>query len=119
MKKTILILAVFIGLMSQAQFKFVPAAKVGLNASNFEGLDADYRKSFYVSFLCEFRFNETYSLLKELSYSNQGADNVNFSNYNGVNHSDVKYPYLSEIIAFKISTKQKFNFQGGVFLLIF
>jgi Outer membrane protein beta-barrel domain len=115
MKKTILILSLFIGLMSQAQFKYIPGVRTGLNISSLSYNNekiGDYKKSFFISFVSEFQFNPKFSIIKELSYSIQGANNVGFIENEAY---DIEQSFISDVILSKIKIKENVNLQAGIF----
>jgi hypothetical protein len=73
MRKLILSAFVLLALQVEAQVKFMPGIRAGVNFSKLTQSDLDGRTDFYVSALGAIQFNRKYTLQPEIGLSNQGA----------------------------------------------
>lgn len=108
----IIVLALFAITNLQAQVTFKPGLRAGASFSTFSNTRSDYRTDFYVGGFGEIRLTKVYTLQPEITYSQQGANNVKtFISYNSgadvVKYQDLEINYLS------VAAINKFNFKHG------
>lgn len=114
MKKISLITFIlFIGLIkSQAQINISPGLRGGLNFSTLTNVEDNKTKTdFYVGGLVNIKFNRSFSLQPEITYSRQGDKGRYFEDnrYHSINY-ELNYITLGAVA--------KFNFKGGGFHIL-
>jgi len=87
MKKIIVPIIIFSFFFTNAQIKFKPGIKAGLNSANITNTDFDAKTDFYIGAFTTIKFVDFYSLQPEIFYSGQGAK----SNFSGENDLELKY----------------------------
>ena len=113
MKKIIAIAFIlFTGIFtSNAQVTFKPGLRAGASLSTFSQTRSSYKTDFYVGAFGEINLTRVYSLQPEITYVQQGSNNVKIiHDYNNsdyvVEHRDLEIDYLS------IAMINKFTFNG-------
>lgn len=95
-----------------AQVTFKPGLRAGASFSNFSNIRSDYKTDFYVGGFGEIKLTKFYTLQPEITYSQQGADNVKtIIRYN--NGQDVIESRNLEIDYLSLAMINKFTFNGG------
>ena len=112
MKKITVIVFVLFASIMNAQVTFKPGLRAGASFSTFSNTRSDYKTDFYVGGFGEIKLTKIYTLQPEITYSQQGADNVKtFVSYN--NGQDVIESRNLEIDYLSIAMINKFTFNGG------
>lgn len=110
-KLTVIVFFLFASIMS-AQVTFKPGLRAGASFSNFSNIRSDYKTDFYVGGFGEIKLTKFYTLQPEITYSQQGADNVKtITRYN--NGQDVIESRNLEIDYLSLAMINKFTFNGG------
>lgn len=110
-KLTVIAFFLFASIMS-AQVTFKPGLRAGASFSNFSNTRSDYKTDFYIGGFGEIKLTKFYTLQPEITYSQQGADNVKtFIRYN--NGPDVIESRNLEIDYLSLAMINKFTFNGG------
>ena len=110
-KLTVIAFFLFASIMS-AQVTFKPGLRAGASFSNFSNIRSDYKTDFYVGGFGEIKLTKFYTLQPEITYSQQGADNVKtIIRYN--NGQDVIESRNLEIDYLSLAMINKFTFNGG------
>ena len=110
-KLTVIAFFLFASIMS-AQVTFKPGLRAGASFSNFSNTRSDYKTDFYVGGFGEIKLTKFYTLQPEITYSQQGADNVKtIIRYN--NGQDVIESRNLEIDYLSLAMINKFTFNGG------
>ncbi|PTT03833.1 hypothetical protein DBR27_10085 [Flavobacterium sp. HMWF030] len=110
-KITVIAFFLFASIMS-AQVTFKPGLRAGASFSNFSNIRSDYKTDFYVGGFGEIKLTKFYTLQPEITYSQQGADNVKtIIRYN--NGQDVIESRNLEIDYLSLAMINKFTFNGG------
>lgn len=110
-KLTVIAFFLFASIMS-AQVTFRPGLRAGASFSNFSNTRSDYKTDFYIGGFGEIKLTKFYTLQPEITYSQQGADNVKtFIRYN--NGPDVIESRNLEIDYLSLAMINKFTFNGG------
>ena len=110
-KLTVIVFFLFASIMS-AQVTFRPGLRAGASFSNFSNTRSDYKTDFYIGGFGEIKLTKFYTLQPEITYSQQGADNVKtFIRYN--NGPDVIESRNLEIDYLSLAMINKFTFNGG------
>lgn len=110
-KITVIAFFLFASIMS-AQVTFKPGLRAGASFSNFSNIRSDYKTDFYVGSFGEIKLTKFYTLQPEITYSQQGADNVKtIIRYN--NGQDVIESRNLEIDYLSLAMINKFTFNGG------
>jgi len=110
-KITVIAFFLFASIMS-AQVTFKPGLRAGASFSNFSNTRSDYKTDFYVGGFGEIKLTKFYTLQPEITYSQQGADNVKtIIRYN--NGQDVIESRNLEIDYLSLAMINKFTFNGG------
>lgn len=110
-KLTVIVFFLFASIMS-AQVTFKPGLRAGASFSNFSNIRSDYKTDFYVGGFGEIKLTKFYTLQPEITYSQQGADNVKtIIRYN--NGQDVIESRNLEIDYLSLAMINKFTFNGG------
>jgi len=110
-KLTVIVFFLFASIMS-AQVTFKPGLRAGASFSNFSNTRSDYKTDFYVGGFGEIKLTKFYTLQPEITYSQQGADNVKtIIRYN--NGQDVIESRNLEIDYLSLAMINKFTFNGG------
>lgn len=114
MKKIIVIAFILLSgiFTSNAQVTFKPGLRAGAGFSTFSQTRTSYKTDFYVGAFGEINLTKIYSLQPEITFSQQGSDNVKvIQDYNGgeyvVDYRDLEIDYLS------IAMINKFTFNGN------
>ena len=110
-KLTVIAFFLFASIMS-AQVTFKPGLRAGASFSNFSNTRSDYKTDFYIGGFGEIKLTKFYTLQPEITYSQQGADNVKtFIRYD--NGPDVIESRNLEIDYLSLAMINKFTFNGG------
>lgn len=110
-KLTVIVFFLFASIMS-AQVTFKPGLRAGASFSNFSNTRSDYKTDFYVGGFGAIKLTKFYTLQPEITYSQQGADNVKtIIRYN--NGQDVIESRNLEIDYLSLAMINKFTFNGG------
>ena len=110
-KITVIAFFLFASIMS-AQVTFKPGLRAGASFSNFSNTRSDYKTDFYIGGFGEIKLTKFYTLQPEITYSQQGADNVKtIIRYN--NGQDVIESRNLEIDYLSLAMINKFTFNGG------
>ena len=110
-KLTVIAFFLFASIMS-AQVTFKPGLRAGASFSNFSNTRSDYKTDFYIGGFGEIKLTKFYTLQPEITYSQQGADNVKtIIRYN--NGQDVIESRNLEIDYLSLAMINKFTFNGG------
>lgn len=114
MKKIIVIAFIlFTGIFtSNAQVTFKPGLRAGAGFSTFSNTRSSYKTDFYVGAFGEINLTRVYSLQPEITFNQQGSNNVKtVRDYNQsgivVEHNDLEIDYLT------IAMINKFTFNGN------
>ncbi|MDR7208601.1 outer membrane beta-barrel protein [Flavobacterium piscis] len=110
-KLSVIAFVLFVSIMN-AQVTFKPGLRAGATFSTFSNTRSDYKTDFYIGGFGEIKLTKIYTLQPEITYSQQGSDNVKtFVSYNSgqdvVESRDLEIDYLS------IAMINKFTFNGG------
>ncbi|MEN2398435.1 outer membrane beta-barrel protein [Flavobacterium sp. MC2016-06] len=117
----IIALAFFGITKTQAQVTFRPGLRAGLGLSNL-GFHGDFKPDFYLGALGELKLTKKYSLQPEITYTRQGANNLERTQYfytsdgyayDTTEHYDVNIDYLSVAMINKFSFTSGFQVQFG------
>lgn len=112
MRKIIVIAFFLFASIMSAQVTFKPGLRAGASFSNFSNIRSDYKTDFYVGGFGEIKLTKFYTLQPEITYSQQGADNVKtIIRYN--NGQDVIESRNLEIDYLSLAMINKFTFNGG------
>lgn len=121
MKKSLFIaaLCIFVFIESQAQISFSPGLRGGANFSKITQLESDFKSDFYVGVYGALRLGKLYTLQPELTYSNQGATNIEVypnlyeTTETQSKNETVTISYLSMGLSNKIHFNNQFSFLIG------
>jgi Outer membrane protein beta-barrel domain len=120
MKKLVVI--AFITVLSirqtEAQVKFSPGFRAGLNYSNITDLDSNFKTGFYLGAIGELNLTKHYALQPEIGYTAQGAKNATVQTYN---NSTGNYKTTSEDLPLNYASLtiiNKFTFVEGFHALV-
>lgn len=106
-----------------AQFSFRPAVRAGANFSKFTQTESSFKTDFYVGLAAEFNFSKFYSLQPELTYSQQGANDIptrliyfNEETQQQIEEKsklDIAVSYISFAIINKLNVTERFHIYLG------
>jgi len=120
MKKIILLAVFALGLSSlNAQVSFKPGLRAGLNFAKITQTESTSKTDFYIAGFGELKLTKYYTLQPEISYSNQGAKEINFGYYDYnlggyvIEQKDFSVSYISFAMINKFTFNDKFNFHVG------
>ncbi|MGV3461386.1 MAG: outer membrane beta-barrel protein [Flavobacterium sp.] len=122
MKKIALLLLCMIGLSAAAQVTFKPGIRAGVNFANITDSESDTRTDFYAGAFGAIKLSKFYTLQPEITYSRQGANNLNLYSYdyntgNNVQYkNDVEIEYISLGLINKFTLNNAFNIHVGPYL---
>ncbi|MGK4568425.1 outer membrane beta-barrel protein [Flavobacterium sp. 3HN19-14] len=120
MKKRIIIalFAAFGISQMNAQATFSPGLRAGVNFANITETDGKYKTDFYVGALMEMNLTKRYTLQPELSYTRQGAADVNVSYYDENNIQYTGKQSKLDINYLSITLMNRFNIVEGFHVLV-
>lgn len=121
MKKSlfIVVLCFLVFVESQAQVSFSPGLRGGANFSKITQTESSFKTDFYIGAIGALRLGKVYTLQPEITYTNQGANNVRIFDdhfYNGDYQPQLKsvtISYVSVAIINKLSLADNINFHLG------
>jgi len=120
MKKIILLAVFALGLSSlSAQVSFKPGLRAGLNFAKITQTESTSKTDFYIAGFGELKLTKYYTLQPEISYSNQGAKDINLGYYDYntssyvIEEKDFSVSYISFAVINKFTFNDKFNFHVG------
>ncbi|MWB93861.1 outer membrane beta-barrel protein [Flavobacterium sp. GA093] len=118
MKKIIVIAFVLVTGVINAQVTFKPGLRAGAALSTFSNTNSSYKTDFYVGAFGEINLTKVYSLQPEITYTQQGSDNIKIiRDYDGENYvlesRDLEIDYLSVAMINKFTFNQGFQLQVG------
>lgn len=120
MKKIVLLAVFALGLSSlNAQVSFKPGLRAGLNFAKITQTESTSKTDFYIAGFGELKLTKYYTLQPEISYSNQGAKNINlgYYDYNSssyvIEEKDFSVSYISFAVINKFTFNDTFNFHLG------
>lgn len=121
MKKSLFItvLCLLAMIETQAQVSFSPGLRGGANFSKITQTESSFKTDFYIGGYGALKLGKLYTLQPEITYSNQGGNDIEIHNYNfETNQSNVRFEtvtisYVSVGIINKFNFNEQVNFHLG------
>ena len=116
MKKLLLLAMVLLGTAVQAQVKFTPGLRAGVNFAKISDTDLDYRTDFFAAAAAGIRFTKVYTLQPEIGYSRQGAKgDYSFNGPSGLERDNIniKLSYVTFTLINKFTIADRLSLMVG------
>lgn len=103
----------------QAQASFKPGLRGGLNISKLTQTESSFKADFYIGGYGALKLGKLYTLQPEITYTNQGGNNIEIQNYNHetnqttVKNESITISYVSVGIINKFNFNDQVNFHLG------
>jgi opacity protein-like surface antigen len=113
MKKLLITVLILNSFFAISQKRFNAGFRAGINISNLTATEGENSIGYNFGFVPSLDISKAYGLAIELSYSQQGTNNVLSRIENKVDKRDITINYLSLIVLNKFKFNEKFSFVIG------